>query len=196
MATQLNRRRALRVLAYGSGAALLAACAPTVPAAAPAAAPTPRPAADQPKSGGTLRFAQTANPVSIDGNSIAGGGSETAWLVFDRLTTYDQNRAPQPMLAESWDISSDFKSFKLNLRKGVQFHSGREMTSDDVKYTILRLRDSTVGSGILAGFSNWFTSIDLPDKYTVQLGTDASHPTFFDAIELFNIVDKDNVDSP
>ncbi|MBV9578408.1 MAG: ABC transporter substrate-binding protein, partial [Chloroflexi bacterium] len=218
MATQLTRRQALTILACGSGAALLAACAPTAPAAAPtqssaaAAASTQQPAGatqqtagatqqpaaatPQPKSGGTLRFAQTANPVSIDGNSIAGGGSETSWLVFDRLSTYDQNRTPQPMLAESWDISSDYKSFKLNLRKGVQFHSGREMTSDDVKYTILRLRDSTVGSGILAGFSNWFTSVDTPDKYTVQLTTDASRPTFFDAIELFNIVDKENVEGP
>lgn len=210
MATQLSRRQALNILAFGSGAALLAACTPTQAPAAPTqapapagavgsaatVAPTPQPAAEQPKSGGTLRFAQTANPVSIDGNSIAGGGSETAWLVFDRLTTYDQNRTPQPMLAESWDISSDYKSFKLNLRKGVQFHSGREMTSDDVKYTFLRLRDSTVGSGILAGFSNWFTTVDTPDKYTVQLTTDASRPTFFDAIELINIVDKENVEGP
>jgi len=207
MATQLTRRQALSILALGSGAALVAACTPNSPAAAPtqagapagapaAAVTTPQPAAEQPKSGGSLRFAQTANPVSIDGNSIAGGGSETAWLVFDRLTTYDQNRVPQPMLAESWDISSDYKSFKLNLRKGVQFHSGREMTSDDVKYTVLRLRDSTVGSGILAGFSNWFSSIETPDKYTVLLKTDASRPTFFDAIELFNIVDKDNVEGP
>ena len=207
MATQLTRRQALSILALGSGAALVAACTPNAPAAAPtqagapagapaAAVTTPQPAAEQPKSGGSLRFAQTANPVSIDGNSIAGGGSETAWLVFDRLTTYDQNRVPQPMLAESWDISSDYKSFKLNLRKGVQFHSGREMSSDDVKYTVLRLRDSTVGSGILAGFSNWFSSIETPDKYTVLLKTDASRPTFFDAIELFNIVDKDNVEGP
>jgi peptide/nickel transport system substrate-binding protein len=225
MATRLSRRQALSILALGSSAALLAACGPTVPtanptSAAPAAATpagaattpqaasapatpqaasapaTPQAAADQPRSGGTLRFAQTANPVSIDGNSIAGGGSETAWLVFDRLTTYDQNLKPQPMLAESWDISPDYKSFKLNLRKGVQFHSGREMTSDDVKYTILRLRDSTVGSGILAGFSNWFSAIDTPDKYTVTLTADASRPTFFDAIELFNIVDKDNVEGP
>ncbi|HEX8969448.1 MAG TPA: ABC transporter substrate-binding protein, partial [Chloroflexota bacterium] len=177
-----------------------AACTPGAPpTAAPTNAPAPAPAptlAGQARTGGTLRFAQTANPVSIDGNSIAGGGSETAWLVFDRLTTYDQNRTPQPMLAESWDISSDSTQFKLNLRKGVQFHSGREMTSDDVKYTILRLRESTVGSGILAGFSNWFTSIDLPDKYTVQLKTDAPRPTFFDAIELFNIVDKQNVEGP
>src|SRR4051794_10054252 len=158
MATRLTRRQALTILGVGSGAALLAACAPaaSAPSAAPTQAPqatsagapaaasgaTAKPAAEQPKTGGSLRFAQTSNPVSIDGNSIAGGGSETAWLVFDRLTTYDQNRTPQPMLAESWDISSDYKSFKLNLRKGVQFHSGREMTSDDVKYTILRLRES------------------------------------------------------
>jgi peptide/nickel transport system substrate-binding protein len=70
------------------------------------------------------------------------------------------------------------------------------LTSDDVKYTVLRLRESTVGSGILAGFSNWFSSIDLPDKYTVVLKTDSPRPTFFDAIELFNIVDKQNVESP
>jgi peptide/nickel transport system substrate-binding protein len=207
--TGLNRRNALRLLSLGAGATLVAACSPAAvpPAAAPTTAPpappastnaqvTAQPAAAQPKSGGTLRFAQTANPVSIDGNSIAGGGNETAWLVFDRLTTYDVNRQPQPMLAESWDISTDFKQFKLNLRKGVQFHSGREMTSDDVKYTVLRLRDSTVGSGILAGFSNWFSSIDVPDKYTVILKTDQPRPTFFDAIELFNIVDKDNVEGP
>ena len=206
MTAELNRRDALRLLGLGAGAALVAACSPAAlaPAAAPTLAPaaaanpqaTSLPAGAQPKSGGTLRFAQTANPVSIDGNSIAGGGNETAWLVFDRLTTYDANRQPQPMLAESWDISSDYRQFKFNLRKGVQFHSGRELTSDDVKYTILRLRDSTVGSGILAGFSNWFASIDLPDKYTVVLKTEQPRPTFFDAIELFNIVDKDNVSGP
>jgi peptide/nickel transport system substrate-binding protein len=198
----LRRREALRLFGAGAGMLVLAACgvagggtpgSATQTTSAPAAAPPP--AAAQPKTGGTLRYAQTANPVSIDGNSIAGGGSETTWLVFDRLTTYDINRKPQPHLAESWDISSDFKQFKLNLRKNVQFHSGREMTSDDVKYTILRLRDSTVGSGILAGFSNWFSSIDLPDKYTVILKTDNPRPTFFDAIELINIVDKENVES-
>jgi len=181
--------------------AVLAACGGVAPAApgtpgAPQAATGTTPSAVQPKLGGTLRYAQTASPVSIDGNSIAGGGSETAWLVFDRLTSYDLNLKPQPMLAESWEISSDFKQFKFNLRKGVQFHSGREMTSDDVKYTILRLREPTVGSGILAGFSNWFSAIDLPDKYSIVLRADAPRPTVFDAIELFNIVDKDNVEGP
>src|ERR1700694_2721878 len=203
---KVNRREAIGILASGASVGVLAACgavpqqpasrAPKPASRAPQSAAAPPASSAQPKPGGTLRFAQTANPVSIDGNSIAGGGSETAWLVFDRLTTYDMNLKPQPMLAESWDISSDYKQFKLNIRKGVQFHSGRELTSDDVKYTILRLRSPTVGSGILAGFSNWFSSIDVPDKYSVVLGADSPRPTFFDAIELFNIVDKDNVEGP
>jgi peptide/nickel transport system substrate-binding protein len=202
---RLDRRAALRVFGIGGSALLLAACniaSQPNPSAVTASPPpstgtTPSAAAtSQPKLGGTLRYAQASSPVSIDGNSIAGGGSETGWLVFDRLTTYDLNRNPQPMLAESWDIGSDFKQFKLNLRKSVQFHSGRELTSDDVKYTFLRTRDASVGSGILAGFSNWFTTIDLPDKYTVVLGCDSPRPTFFDAIELFNIVDKQNTEGP
>ena len=34
----------------------------------------------------------------------------TYYNVYDRLTQYDLNHSLQPMLAESWDISSDFKS--------------------------------------------------------------------------------------
>ena len=72
----------------------------------------------------------------------------TSLLAFDRLIDYDDKLKPQPMLAESWDVSSDLKQIKLNLRKGVQFHTGREFTSDDVKYNILRVRDPK-----LAGWS-------------------------------------------
>ena len=57
---------------------------------------------------------------------------------------YDDKLTPQPMLAESWDVSSDLTQIKLNLRKGVQFHTGREFTSDDVKYNLLRVRDPKV----------------------------------------------------
>ena len=51
------------------------------------------------------------------------------------------------MLAESWDVGTDYKQIKLNLRKGVQWHSGRELTSDDVKYNLLRAQDPKVGAG-------------------------------------------------
>src|SRR5260370_10324569 len=73
------------------------------------------------------------------------------------------------MRAESWDVSADAKRIKLNLRKGVQFHSGRELSSDDVKYTFERIRDPKVGVGQFALQGQWFQTVETPDKYTVIL---------------------------
>jgi len=184
--------------------AATAAPAPTKPAAAPTPAvqvttqPTaaPKPAQAQPRMGGVLRYAQTADVATLDPYLVTTNGMETSWLVFDRLTAFDGNLKPQPQLAESWDFSSDYKSFKLNLRRGVQYHNGRELTSDDVKYSLLRPRGDGVGNGILTGISNWFTTIETPDKYTVEIKTDVARPGFFDGLEIFNICDKANVEGP
>ena len=168
VAAVMHRRSALRMLAALGGVTIVAACGPTVPSAAPtSAAPKPAattppaaaattsaaaryrrhraataaaaPAATgAPKTGGTLRVAISADPASLDGHLFAAGRFDTTWLIYDRLTEYDLKLKPQPMLAESWDVSSDNKSIKLNLRKGVTYHDGREFTSDDVKYNFLR----------------------------------------------------------
>ena len=144
-----SRRAALRMLAGVSGVSIVAACSPPAPTAGPTSVTSvaaARPAAGTtPKSGGTLRVAISADPASLDGHLYAAGRFDTTWLIYDRLTEYDLNLKPQPMLAESWDVSSDFKRIQLNLRKGVTYHDGREFTSDDVKYNFLRVRDPKVG---------------------------------------------------
>src|SRR5690242_16364217 len=154
--TVLSRRSALRIAGTGTGLALLTACgmaapapaAPTAAPAAPAAPPTAgakpapaatatvatpaKPAAAQPKTGGTLRFAATADVPNLDGHQRSAALTDTVWTAYDRLTQYDANGKVQPMLAESWDVTPDFTQIKFNLRKGVQYHNGRELTSDDV----------------------------------------------------------------
>src|SRR5687768_6547095 len=124
----MNRRTALRVLVSTGAVAVLAACgapppaaAPTVKPAAPPPAPAataasaaqvatpPKPAANQPRSGGTLRTAISGDPASLDGHLFAAGRFDTTWLIYDRLTEYDLNVNPQPRLAESWELSSDAK---------------------------------------------------------------------------------------
>ena len=102
------------------------------------------------------------------------------------------------MLAESWDVSGDLTQLKLNLRKGVQFHSGREFTSADVEYNLMRVRNPQL-AGIVGGLapqSNWWTSIDASDPYTVILKSDMPRPGMFDFLELFNILDKDTMEGP
>src|SRR5215207_6322588 len=177
----LNRRAALQLLLSGTGVALLSACtsaqAPAAPTVAPTAAPkptqppvqvaaTPTPAAKpqtsaaQPKSGGTLRLGMVGDVSTLDGHNTTPNQFDTTWSVFDRLISYDARLQPQAELAESWDLSPDLRQIKLNLRKGVQWHSGREFTSDDVNYNLLRVRDAKLQIPTLRNQSNWFTTIE------------------------------------
>src|SRR5690242_1303242 len=209
---RMTRRGTLRLLILGAGLGMLEACGPTAPSstATSAAAPTPAngpkptsvvaapagsaatPAA-QPKTGGTLRFGLSGDLTSLDPHVIVPGGFDTLWQVYDRLTAYDDKLQPQPMLAESWDISTDVKQVKLNLRKGVQFHSGRELTADDVKFTLNRIKDPKTGVGQFLAMSGWFSTVETPDKYTVLLTSDQPRPDVFDLFEYLNIVDSQTV---
>ncbi len=210
----LSRRSALGVLVAGAGAVIGAACgvagppaaAPvatavpnTQPTSAAAAAATSVPAATpatQPRTGGTLRTAIVGDPASLEGHLFAGFNYEHSSLVFEQLTNYDSNSVPQPVLAESWDTGEDFRQIKLNLRKGVQWHTGRDFTSDDVKFNIVRAQDQKVGAGQFANQARWFTAIDTPDKYTVVLHSEQPRPLVFDFFEYFNMVDKETVEGP
>lgn len=212
----MNRRTLIALIAGGASASVLAACgvAPQAPAAPTPAAPTPaapaaaakpaptaatsataQPAATTPKSGGILKQGYQGDPVSLD--PMLKVQNDVVWLgVFERLTAYDDKLKPQPMLAESWDISSDARQVKFNLRKGVQFHSGREMTSDDVKYTLQRAANPKTAAAQYAGMAGWFSGVDTPDKYTAVFKSEQPRPTIFDLLEFLNICDKDSLEGP
>jgi peptide/nickel transport system substrate-binding protein len=195
----MRRRDVLRLAASGAGVGLIVACgvaAPSAPAGVSAtqvSQTTPVSQAPQPKKGGTLRWGVPDAIVTLDGH-FQSQGADSIGLVFDQLTTYNDKLEPQPMLAENWDVNPTFTQVKLNLRKGVQYHSGRELTSDDVKYNLLRVRDPKITASGLGAQSAWFTGIDTPDKYTVVLTSDQPRPTAFDLFQLLNIVDRDTME--
>jgi peptide/nickel transport system substrate-binding protein len=218
---RLGRRAALQFILSTAGISVLAACTPAPSTPAPTQAPpkpttgqppqaqptTPAPAgstaqptspaasaAGQPKRGGTLRVGVAGDVARLDGQLYS--SINTTWMSFDRLTAYDAQLKPQPMLAESWELSSDAKRLKLNLRQGVQFHTGREFTSEDVKFNVMWVRDPKVAAGALIQQSKWFTDVETPDKYTAILVSEQPRPAAFDFFEFFNIVDSVTVQGP
>lgn len=213
------------MLLSATGAGLLAACgpaaAPPAPAAQPAsqgaAAPTQPAAAGstnpaaavtsvsgqpttQPqsvKTGGTLRWGQVGDLVTIDAILWSPTSNNTLGQVNEMLIDYDDDLKIMPRLAESWDLSSDNTSIKLNLRKGVQFHSGREFTSDDVEYNLMRARDpKNPYAAVVAVGSAWWTSVEKPDKYTIVLKSEQPRPGVFDFLQYLRILDKDTMEGP
>jgi peptide/nickel transport system substrate-binding protein len=86
--------------------------------------------------------------------------------VYDTLVTKDKNGKNVPLLAESFEISEDAKTYTFKLRKGVKFSNGQELTADDVRYSIEQL--------IASAFTSWIyeplvESVEVVDDYTVKL---------------------------
>ncbi|MBV9578157.1 MAG: ABC transporter substrate-binding protein, partial [Chloroflexi bacterium] len=171
-----------------------AASVPTITSITPTAVAA---SASQVKTGGTLRVGIVGDITGLDPFVWSPNNSNTVGEVHDQLITYDTQFAPQPRLAESWELSSDNKQIKFNLRKGVQYHNGRELTSDDIKYTLLKAQDpktlnrATVGPG-----AAYWSGIETPDKYTVVLSSDVPRPGAFDSILYLRILDKELSESP
>jgi peptide/nickel transport system substrate-binding protein len=145
---------------------------------------------DTPRRGGTLRFGNIGDFQSLEGQTIgANGAGDQLYGVWDRLIVTDSNKQLQPMLAESWEISDDSRQIKFNLRKGVLFHTGRELTSDDVKFSLQRIQDPKIGS-VLTGRIADMTAVDTPDKYTVIAKASRPWVEAFDLFEQTNIIDQ------
>ncbi|MBO0882452.1 MAG: hypothetical protein J2P17_19395 [Mycobacterium sp.] len=85
--------------------------------------------------------------TQLEGQLISPGALDTLWQIYDRLTAYDDKLQLPPVLAESWDVTPDSNQITLHLRKGVQFHSGREMSSDDIRANISRAQNPKTGVG-------------------------------------------------
>lgn len=56
-------------------------------------------------------------------------------LVYEPLVTLDDERRPQPMLAERWENVGG-NIWEFTIRSGVKFHDGRELTAQDAVDTL------------------------------------------------------------
>jgi peptide/nickel transport system substrate-binding protein len=91
--------------------------------------------------------------------------------MYDGLLTRDSAMKVVPELAQSWS-QTDVTTYVFKLRKGVKFHSGDELTAEDVKFTFDRMlkADGIDGkSSPRAGLLGPMKEISALDKYTVQI---------------------------
>ena len=141
--------------------------------------PEEEPMVEDSKSGGVLVAAYQADPVGFDPGVV---GAMSSYLiieqVYDTLVEYDGNMGIVPALAESWDVSDDNLEIVFNLNQGVLFHSGEELTAEDVKFTFDRIKDPDTGSPRMGVFEN-LDSVEAVDDYTVKFTFNTPMGPFF-----------------
>lgn len=119
-----------------------------------------------PRYGGTLRVAITHNPVLDQTSTTATLSMVIGRHALESLFSLNSTYTPVPHLVNTYDMSPDGTEYVFELRQGVLFHNGNEMTAEDVVASLRRW-------GRVSGFGRTLfrNVIDLvaEDRYTVRM---------------------------
>lgn len=151
---ELDRRRFNRLLLLAAGSFGLPASLSF--AAEPTGAPTP---------GGTLTLLYPVDPGNLlfAINTSSGTGQAIGPKLVEGLFTFDYDVTPLPQLATDWTVSDDHLRYTFKLREGVKWHDGADFTSEDVAFSILRLKEAHPRGRIT--YQN-VVAVETPDPHT------------------------------
>lgn len=152
----LNRRTVL-----SSGAALLALSGSGVPLIASAQ--------NAGNSQTAMTIGMSLEPPSLDptANAASSVGEITLYNVFETLTKINADGSVSPLLAESWEVSPDLKTYTFKLRKEANFHNGEPFNAEAVKFSFDRAKAANSTNKDKATFAKLNT--DVVDDYTVRI---------------------------
>lgn len=101
---------------------------------AAATAPSWLPASAAAAVNGTLRVGLKALPASLNPLTVSDlVARQILGSMYESLTSVDAEGRILPGLATEWEASDDARRWRIRLREGVIFHTGRPFTARDVK---------------------------------------------------------------
>lgn len=113
--------------------------------------------------------------------------------LYDGLVYPLPNGSIVPLIAKSWDASSDGMIYTFKLNEGVKFHDGTEVTAEDVKFSFDRI--VAIGQGY-----SWLwqgivdpENVEVLGKYGIRFRLNYSFGPFLKTMPLLWIVNKNLV---
>lgn len=145
-----------------------------------------------------FRYAIRQNPTTLDPGAVEDGDTiDLLQQVFEGLVAYDETNAIKGVLAQDWTVSEDGTVYTFNIKQGVKFHSGRELTAEDFKKTIERNATPEYQSPTILSYLSdivglkervnkkptdagpaEITGIQVKDKYVLEITIDKPRPYF------------------
>ena len=98
-------------------------------------------------------------------------------MTQNRLVRKDLKGVTSAELATDWSANADATEWTFNLRKGVKFHDGSDFDAEDVKYSLMRVKDPEIGSPAKKSMSS-VTDIEVVDSHTVKMKLNTSFADF------------------
>ncbi|MBN1317428.1 MAG: hypothetical protein JXA42_18245 [Anaerolineales bacterium] len=151
--------------------------------ATPGAEPVEAEPAAEIKRGGVLEIGFEADFLNLD------PAFQETWvdqvppeIAYDTLLKWDPvTLEPMPLLAESWEVSTDGLIWTFHIREGVRWHNGADLTMEDVKFSFDRIIDPDSGSSV-ASFLASVESVDIVDDQSIKINLKYPYSPLLDTL--------------
>ncbi len=122
------------------------------------------------------------NPILSNNKNV----QDISKLIYEPLVTLNKDYKIEECLAKEWAKQSD-NSYLIKLRENAKWTDGQRFTSEDVRFTIDRLKEI---ASIYSYNVQYVIGVDIIDDYTIKINLDREVP-FFEYQLTFPILSKD-----
>lgn len=142
-----------------------------------------------PARGGTyseaiVGYPKTINPLYAISRDI---DNDLSRLIYSSLFNYNDQGLLVTDLVDNYQLSEDFKEYIVNIKPGVKWHNGENLTSDDILFTIRLLQDENYRSPLRLELS--IVSAEKIDDYTIKFILNEPYAPFLEIL-TFGILPK------
>ena len=119
----------------------------------------------------SVTLAMVLEPPGLDPTiaPAAAIGEIVHYNVLEGLTKVNVDGSVTPLLAESWTMDPDGRSYTFKLKKGIKYHDGEAFDSSAVKFSLERAKDEKSTNKAKGAVFNNISAISAPDPSTVIL---------------------------
>ncbi|MGE0766048.1 MAG: ABC transporter substrate-binding protein [Hyphomicrobiaceae bacterium] len=152
----------------------------------------------KPKRGGTLRFATRVDGRGLDPQrNLVYYVSDPLAATTQGLVDLNDKMEMVPGVAESWEISKDLRTYTYRLRKGAEYHNGRTIDAESVKWNYERILDPKIGFSYTRASLGEVAKMDVMDKQTLRLTLKEPSAVFLANTVYYpcNLIAPDSVDT-
>lgn len=136
-----------------------------------------------PSQGGRLTEGVAGHPRFVNPLlALTDADRDLASLAYAGLMGYGKDGSLVPVLAESYEVSEDGKTYTFHLRDGIRFSDGTPLTADDVVFTVEKAQDPGLLSPRLADWAN--IRAESLDAKTVQFTLPKPYAPFLEDATL------------
>lgn len=143
----------------------------------------------------TLKIGMPADVVTLDPQMATDLYSGMAYVqMFEPVVQRDFKGDAAPGLASKWEVAEDKVTWTFQIRKGVKFHNGKEMSMEDVKFSVERMIDPNAASPRQAQFAAAIASAAV-DGETLTIKLNQPNAAFLSLMANCFVVPKEVVTS-